>query len=147
MKSSLPPIVRAAETLLAEVQRAVTAMARRHRYDYGKRLSNAALSLAQLSNRAWHEKQARADWLQQLVRAVDDFKILLRLGRAVQAFPSSGQFQLLCRQAYELGSQCGGWIKSHLQHPMGQNAPAPPRAGQRAPILSSRAAQPSGAAR
>jgi hypothetical protein len=146
VSNSLPPIIRAADVLLAEVERAVTAMPRRQKYSYGQRLAQAAMGIAQQANRAWRDRAGRTELLRQLVLSVDDFKTLLRLGKAVQAY-SSARFEHLARQAYELGKQVGGWLKGQQQYPMGQNAPAPRGNGQRAPILSSRAAQQPGAKR
>ena len=147
MKASIPPIVRAADLLLAEVERAITPMARRHKYSFGTRLSNAAVELAQIANRAWLNRSQRLESIKALVQGIDDFKTLTRLGHNLEAFRSKPQFQLICRLAYDLGNQAGGWLKSFEQHPKGQNAPPPSGGGQRAQILSSRAAQPSGAER
>ena len=139
MKMELPDIVQCAERLLAEVALAVRGFTRAHRYEYGVDLKQAAFKLATLTHRAWREAEKRAQLVDKLIRRIDQFATLLRLGKKLQVFASFGQFEALARTTNQLGRRAGGWRKrQHLksQNPTAQGT-APP---ERAQILSSRAA-------
>lgn len=139
MSFSLPPIAKAAERLMLEIEQAVRRFPRYHKYTHGARLREQAMNIARLTHRAWRDQARREMWTAKLVWAVDDLKLSLQLGKEIQAFASFAQFEMLSRLTSDLGKQCGGWRKQ--QHRNGQNAARDPFPRQRAEILSSRAAR------
>ena len=138
MTFELPPIVKLSERLLVDVEQAVRRFARFHKYTFGSNLRHAAFDLATHANKAWTDREHRDEWLRQLDVAVDDVKLLLRLGKTIRAFSSFGQFEHLARTAHGIGQQVGGWLRQGKRH-KGQNA-EPRVASQRAHSLSTRAA-------
>jgi len=136
MSFSLPPIVKLAERLLVDIEQAVRRFARFHKYSFGADLRAQAMKVARLAHRAWRDRARQAEWVGQLVWAVDDLKLSMQLGSRIRAFASFRQFEQLARLAADLGRQTGGW---HRQlHPNVQNGPHR-IAGQRDQILSSHA--------
>ncbi|GAA0721599.1 four helix bundle protein [Dokdonella soli] len=133
-----PPVVKASERLLVDVEIVVRRFARYHKYSIGSDLRADAKTVARLAHRAWRDRSHQQDLVAQLVRAVDDFKITLQLGSQVKAFPSFAQFEALARLVRDLGKQVGGWHRQHCT-PKGQSA-ASDVSPQRAQILSTRAA-------
>jgi hypothetical protein len=53
MSYALPPIVKAAERLLLEIEQAVRRFPRYHKYTHGTRLRDQAMAVTQLAHRAW----------------------------------------------------------------------------------------------
>jgi hypothetical protein len=131
-----PPIVKLAERMLLEIERAVRHFSRYHKYQHGAVLRERAMRVAEAAHLAWRERGA-VHRIEQLVDAVDSLKIALQLGQQIKAFASWRQFEALGRLHTELGRQCGGWLKTRRVN--GQNASARSH-GQRAEILSPRAA-------
>jgi hypothetical protein len=138
MSYSLPPIVKAAERLMLEIEQAVRRFPRYHKYTHGTRLREQAMAIARLAHRAWRDSAHRAMWTTKLIWAVDDLKLSLQLGKQIEAFVSFAQFDMLARLCSDLGKQCGGWRKQ--QHRDSQNATGQRSQLQRAEILSSQAA-------
>ena len=139
MTPNLPPIVKTAERLLLEVEQAVRAFPRFHKYELGSDLRKLAMKIATLAHRAWRETAMRETLLSHLARAIDGIKLSLQLGSRLRAFSSFGQFEALSRTAVELGRQVGGWQRTRSNHPKGQNA-AGSALPQRLQKLSPRAA-------
>jgi len=135
MSSALPPIAKAAERLLLEVELGVRGFPRYHKYTLGSEIRGQAMSVVRLTHRAWRDRARQVEWTSKLAFAIDDLKLSLQLGKQVQAFKSFRQFELIAGLAVDLGRQCGGWSK-HLK---GQNARTQASA-QRPQILSSQAA-------
>ena len=138
MSYGLPPIVKAAERLMLEIEQAVRRFPRYHKYTHGTRLREQAMAIARLAHRAWRDQAQRPIWTSKLIWAVDDLKLSLQLGKQIEAFASFAQFEMLARLASELGKQCGGWRKQ--QHRDSQNVAGQRTPPQRAEILSSRTA-------
>lgn len=138
MSYSLPPVVKAAERLLVEIEEAVRRFPRYHKYTHGTRLRDQAYEIAELAHRAWRDQVQRSKWTQDLIWAVDRLKLSLQLGKEIEAFVSFAQFEMLSRLAVDLGKQCGGWRKQ--QHRDSQNATGNLFPAQRAEILSSQIA-------
>ena len=138
MGYNIPAIVKAAERLMGEIERAVTRFPRAHRYTLGSDLRRQVMSVARLTHKAWRDEPNRRARLSELSDAIDDLKLRLQLGQQVHAFASFQQFEALGRLATGLGRQCGGWLNKQ-RTACGQNglASAP---FQRPPILSSHAA-------
>ena len=115
-----PPVVKAAERILLDIELAVRRWPRSHRYGIGADLRRQALALAVGANLAWREQSRRGEHVRGLVEGIESMKVLLQLGSQLRAFSSFGQFEQLARQAHDLGRQVGGWSKSE-QHPKTQN--------------------------
>src|SRR6185437_9814527 len=105
MSYGLPPIVKRAEGLMGEIERAVAHFPRRYRYTVGARLSEEALQVALLAHEAWLARE-RLESLTELARAIDRLKLRMQLAQHVQAFASFAQFESLARVAADLGRQC-----------------------------------------
>lgn len=133
MSFALPPILKLAESLTANIELAVATFPRAHHHDFGGELRKQARSVLRLVNRAWRDKANQAQLVAALVWEVDNLNLKLQLGQRLRAFRSLGQFEALARTAKELGKQTGGWNRQH--HPTGQNA-APTGQKQRSQILS-----------
>ena len=138
MAFDLPPIAKAAERLLVDIEQAVRLFPRYHKYAIGQDLRTQAMTIARLCNRAWRDRARQPHWTEQLVWAIDEVKLSLQLGQQLRAFRSFASFEQLIRQTEDLGRQAGGW-KRQQQHPKGQNPPRNAAPG-RAQILSTRAA-------
>jgi hypothetical protein len=135
MTYELPPIAKAAERLMREIEIAATRFPRAHRYTLGSDLRSEAMRVARVAHKAWRDREHQDQRLQELIDAVDDLKLRMQLAHQVRAFSSFAQFEALARIAADLGRQCGGWQKRRKAK--GQNAPASSPA-QRPSILSSR---------
>lgn len=134
----LPPILKACERLLLEIEQAVRQFPRYHRYMIGSDLRRQIMSVSSTANRAWRDRTNQAKWVGQLVWDIDDLKQHLQAAKLLQAFRSFRQFEMLIRLAEELGAQAGGW-RRRLIHPHAQNARADGVA-QRGQKLSTRVA-------
>ena len=129
----IPPIVKTAERLLFEIEQAVIRFPRFHKYSTGTTLREQAMSVTQLTHRAWRDRKRQAQWMDDLVMALDDLRITMQLGSRLKAFRSFGQFEQIARTASELGRQVGGWRKQ--QSPKSRNDHRSAH-GQRAQTLS-----------
>ncbi|HEY1898619.1 MAG TPA: four helix bundle protein [Steroidobacteraceae bacterium] len=136
MGLNLPPLVKQAESLQAQIELAAARFPRAHRYSLGTELRSDAMAVVRLGHKAWRAKFPEA-LLDQLSDAIDDLKLRLQLAQRIQAFASFAQFEALAREAASLGRQCGGLRKKRPVS--GQNARGEPPA-QRSRSLSSRAA-------
>ncbi len=135
----LPPIVKASERLLIDIEQAVRAFPRYHRYQIGTELRHQAMTVYRTANRAWRDRAHQRRWVEQLVWQVDELKQYLQTGKLLHAFTSFRQFEYLATQANGLGAQSGGW-RRQLQHPNVQNAQGPMAVAQRDKKLSTHAA-------
>ena len=141
MSFDLPPIAKAAERLLLEIERAVSAFPRRHRYTAGNGLREQAMKVTEIVHRAWRERSRQAEWADTLRWEIDGLKIRLQLCSRLHAFTSPGLFWDLAKQAKALGKQAGGWHRQLSgNHPKGQSAQAEHARAQRAQKLSTRGA-------
>jgi hypothetical protein len=137
-----PPIMKAIERLLVEIERAVGTFARKHRYDLGGDVRRQTMRVFQLANRACRDRDAQARWVGDLVWAVDDLKQYLQTCKLIGATRSFRQFEHLIRMIEDVGAQAGGW-KRQL-NPKAQSAQADTHA-QRGKKLSTRDASYEGA--
>lgn len=120
MTCGLPPIVKAAERLMGEIEIAVTRFPRAHRYTLGADLRQQVMAVARLAHKAWRDREHQDERIGELAEAIDDLKLTMQLGQQVKAFASFAQFEALARIAGDLGRQCGGWQKRRSAK--GQNA-------------------------
>ena len=91
------------------VEEAVRRFPRYHKYTLGSDLRRQAMQVCRLVNRAWRDQRGRSSHVEHLVMAVDEFKLLLQVGKEVHAFTGFSQFQQLAELAVALGKQSGGW--------------------------------------
>ncbi|MGH9644782.1 MAG: four helix bundle protein [Terriglobales bacterium] len=138
MPQPLPPIANAAKRLTVQIERAVAAFPRYHKYAVGADLRAEARSVNRCAHRAWRDPANQLQRVEQLSQALDELKLTLQTAMELHAFRSFGEFEDIARNAFDLGRQCGGWLKSLRQK--SQNDRVKPSSGQRAQILSSRAA-------
>lgn len=117
MESNKAPIWRDAQRLLVLTEDAVRRFPRYHKYTLGSDLRRQAMQVCRLVNRAWRDPQGRLRHVEHLVMAVDEFKLLLQLGKEVRAFSGFGQFQQLAELAVGLGKQSGGWRRRLAARP------------------------------
>jgi hypothetical protein len=135
----LPPIVKAAERLLVDIENAVRRFPRYHRYQIGADLRTQAMSVYRVASRAWRDRAHQRRWVEQLVWAVDELKQYMQTAKLLHAFTSFRQFEELARQAHGLGAQAGGWRKS-FETPNAQSAQGSNAVPQRGKKLSTCAA-------
>ena len=140
----LPPIVKAAERLLVDIEQAVRRFPRTHRYAIGEDLRRKAMAVYSLACRAWRDRRQQRYLVERLVWMVDELKQHMQIAKLLHAFVSFGQFEALARQAHALGAQAGGWRRNIQQSPSVQSAAGPTAGPQRDQKLSTRAA-PAGA--
>ena len=117
MNANKAPIWRDAQRLLVLTEEAVRRFPRYHKYTLGGDLRRQAMQVCRLVNRAWRDPQGRSRHVAHLVMAVDEFKLLLQLGKEVRAFAGFGQFQQLTELAVGLGKQSGGWRRRLAARP------------------------------
>ena len=133
-----PPIIKAAERLLLEIEKAVRQFPRYHRYAVGTDLRRQAMVVYTNTNRAWRDRDYQAALVGQLVWDIDALKHCLQTAKLLHAFNSFRRFEMLARLAHELGTQAGGWNR-RFSTPNAQNARANGVA-QRGEKLSTRTA-------
>jgi len=118
-----PPIIKAAERLLVEIEKAVRQFPRYHRYAVGADLRRQAMTVYTNANRAWIDRPRQIELVGQLVWDIDALKQHLQVAKLLHAFNSFRRFEMLARLAHELGAQAGGWNRG-FSTPNAQNARA-----------------------
>lgn len=122
------------------IEKAVACFPRLHRYTHGAVLRVRAMDVWESAVRAWRQRDRQAELVDQLSEKIDGLKIAMQLGRQIDAFRSSGEFEAVYRAVADLGRQCGGLKKWHAKrlNPVGQQHGLP----ERPPILSSSGTAP-----
>lgn len=143
MRTELPVIAKTAARLRAAIETAWVRCARRHKYGIGTDLRDQATAVSRSVLRAWRDRNNQLQRVREVVIAIDDLKITVQLAKDVAAFASFEEFEVIARLVDDVGRQSGGWLKR--LHSQSQNVQAALPLEQRAQILSSRAAPPSGA--
>ncbi|WP_223571772.1 four helix bundle protein [Xanthomonas citri] len=134
-----PPIIKACERLLVEIEQCVRRFVRYHRYAIGTDLRKQAMTVYRNANRAWRDRENQARWVRQLVWDIDELKQHLQTAKLLNACSSFRQFEMLARLAEQLGAQAGGWHRQQ-QTPKVQNAHVREGFAQRDQKLSTHAA-------
>ena len=142
MAFQVPVIDKASRRLRRDIEMVVRGFDRGHKYHTGDVLRAQIREVQDLAGRAWFEKDNKAQLVGELVRASDRLKRDIQLAQDVRAFRSFGQFEMIFRQAEDIGRQAGG-MQRQLKHPNGQNAGGHRACPQCAKILSTHAT-PSG---
>ena len=140
--SPTPEIVIHAQRLMVELEQAVVAFPRKHKYLLGLDLRRWAQQANMLTQRTWRaraHKLEQARLVQLLIDEMDLLKLGLQTGDALQCFSSKGCFESLAKLAAGVGRQAGGWHKEIAKHLNGQS-PAAEMPLERPEILSTAAA-------
>ena len=136
----LPPIVKAAERLLVDIENAVRSFPRYHRHQIGSDLRKQAMTVYKLANRARRDRAHQQRWVMQLVWAVDELRQYMQTAKLLYAFKGFNQFEELARQAHGLGAQAGGWRRQFTNSPNAQSASGSNAVVQRGKKLSTHSA-------
>ncbi|WP_125359755.1 four helix bundle protein [Stenotrophomonas sp. 278] len=87
-----PPIIKASERLLVDIEKAVRAFPRYHRYAVGSDLRSKAMEVLTGAGRAWRDRASQARLVGELVWKVDELKQYLQVAQLLRAYSSFGQF-------------------------------------------------------
>jgi len=117
------PIYRAATTLAVSMERMARGFSRFHKYTTGARLREASTNVVLLVGRAYRRGPDRNDILASLCEAVEELKLLVNLGKEVQAFQSFKQYAQAMEQVVSVARQAEGWRKASLRRPAQGLAP------------------------
>lgn len=91
------------------IEQAVRHFPQYHKYAIGADLRRQAMGVCRLIVRAYNDKPRQPQWVQRLTLAIDDLKVLIQLGKELQAFRRFDEFEAIARLAVTLGRQSGGW--------------------------------------
>jgi hypothetical protein len=120
------PIYKSTYDLCLYLEQVVHNFSRYHKYALGADLRDGARSALKLVVRA-NARRDKTPVLLQLREALEELKVLLRLGQDVKAFPNFKSFEHAITQVVEIAKQNEGWLKSQRQgHGQHQRA-MPPR--------------------
>ena len=114
------PIYQAAYDLCLHLEQAVGRFGRAHRYGLGAELREGARRVLRLVVRA-NARRAKAPVLLELREAVEDLKVLCRLGHDVKAFSSFDAFEHASTQVVAIAKQNEGWLRSQGHAGPGQS--------------------------
>jgi hypothetical protein len=103
------PLWRDATALLLAIEQAVGHFPRYHKYALGADLRRQAMGVCRLVVRAYNDKPHQARQVERLTLAVDDLKVLIQLGKELEAFRRFDEFEAIARLAVAVGRQSGGW--------------------------------------
>lgn len=107
--NQLPEIVKKAERLLADIERAVMSFSRYHKYTLGSDLRKQAMHVLRMCHRTWRDRAEQFAWVSKLIWAIDELKLSIQLGSQLHAFKSFQQFEAIIRLAEDVGRCAGGW--------------------------------------
>ena len=98
------------------VELAVSHMARRHQFGFGKDLRDHALWLLLDVARA-NRRANRAEVLERMCDNAECLKILLEHGRRLQAFGSFAEYADLAQKTVDVARQAEGWRRHACSGP------------------------------
>ncbi len=90
-----------------DVEQAVRQFSRYHKYTVVSDLGKQSMGVIRLILRAYNAEGDRRRQVRRLVLAVDDLKVLVQLGKELQAFANFRQFQRISELAVVIGNQSG----------------------------------------
>lgn len=122
------PIYKAATDLVVVLDRVVRGFSRYHKYTLGSRLRDAAIEVTLMIARA-NRREDRAALLPELCGLVEELKLLVNLGKEVQAFASFSPFAQVMEQVVGVARQAEGWRKS-VARQIGPEPKRPAREGR-----------------
>ncbi len=109
------PLWRDANRLLLEIEIAVRAFPRYHKYAIGTDMRRQAMGVIRLIARAVDDKPTKLNLVKRLNLAIDDLKVQIQLAKELKAFNSFKQFQTIVELVVGIGKQCGGWRRKLQQ--------------------------------
>ena len=118
------PIYKASYDLCVYLEEVVRKFSRYHKYGLGTELRAGAREVLRLVVRA-NARRDKAPVLPELREAIEDLKVLVRLGHDTKAFPSFGAFEQAIGQVVTIAKQNEGWLK-HTTRGHGENRRAMP---------------------
>lgn len=105
------PIYKLTSELAVMLDQVVRGFARFHKYTLGTKLREGAIELVVLVSRC-NQREQRDQWLPVLCAKVEELKILVNLGKELQAFQSFKQFVQVMEQVVAIARQAEGWRRS-----------------------------------
>ena len=102
------PIYRAALDTTVAVHKAVATFSKLHKYALGAQLQRQSIEIVELVA-ASNRKEDRVATLPQLCRAAENLKILVNLGKELEAFASFGQYAQIAQRVVDLARQAQAW--------------------------------------
>jgi hypothetical protein len=136
-----PPLIRAIERLLVDIERAIGTFPNKYR-ELGKTLRQQSIRVYDLANRACRDREQQARWVEDMVWAVDNLRQILQTCKLLEATQSLRQFEHLVRQIEDVGMQAGGWKRRLSSKAQNARDAVCAQCGQK---LSTRAASHAGA--
>ncbi len=114
------PIYRASFDFAVWIEKTVRGFPRYHKYTIGTDLRNLSRRVLTLISRA-NSTQDRLPLLLDIREALEEMKVVIRLGKEVETFSSFKSFQYACEQVVAIARQNEGWIKQTRASGHGQN--------------------------
>ncbi len=109
------PIYKLAMATAIAIEKMVRAFPRFHRYTFGARLRDTSMDAVILIGRAYRRGPERAPIVAELVDRIEELKLLINLGREIQAFASFKQYAQLMEQVMNMARQAEGWRKASVR--------------------------------
>ena len=106
---ALPPLHKDLRRLTVLTEELVRGFTRYHKYTVGTDLRQQAMKAWRMVHRAHFDQAAQARVVEQLVWAVDDYKLSLQMAKEIKAFQNFSQFEAVALLVVQIGKQCGGW--------------------------------------
>jgi hypothetical protein len=106
------PIYKAAADVYKSIHNIVRGFERYNKYTIGAKLRDLAFDVAALVVLA-SRREDRDLHLNQLCERVEQLKLLVNLGKEVEAFHSLNQYFELMKQVVNLARQAEGWRRAH----------------------------------
>ncbi|WP_437568368.1 four helix bundle protein [Sorangium sp. So ce542] len=123
------PIYKSATDVVVSLDKVVRGFSRYHKYTLGSRMREAAIDVVMLVARA-NRREDRARLVPKLCHRVEELRLLINLGREVEAFSSFQQFAQVMEQVMGVTRQAEGWRKS-MARSVGPEPKQPPPQGGR----------------
>ena len=114
------PIFKASYDLCLHLEQVVAKFARTHRHGLGAELREGARRVLRLVVRA-NARRDKAPVLLEVREAVEDLKVLCRLGHDVKAFASFNAFEHAITQVVVIAKQNEGWLRQQQKMGPGQS--------------------------
>ncbi|HQP37942.1 MAG TPA: four helix bundle protein [Polyangiaceae bacterium] len=109
------PIYKIAMATAIAIEMVVRAFPRSHKYTFGARLRDTSMDTVILVGRAYRRGPERAPVVAELVDRIEELKLLINLGREIQAFASFKQYAQLMEQVMNMARQAEGWRKASVR--------------------------------
>jgi hypothetical protein len=105
------PIYRKASDLVVLLDRVVRGFPRYHKYTLGTRLRDTAIEVV-LQVARCNARDQRAAALPRLCDLTEELKLLVNLGKEVEAFKSFGEYQQVMEEVVAVARQTEGWRRA-----------------------------------